>query len=197
MWRSRWRLRAMIDPHLVRPPPTFAHARDLNECQRQIEPAAGLEPATPCLQDKCAANCATPASRRGRGEDGRKRTRQTRVASKPRAQQTPAAATRPGDRRSPARPTGRARGTKAAARTWAPGIPELCLSGRAPEVCRAADHTRHERPRGLPTGPFVTLDSRSRDSILSQAAGAAGRRRSGWRCSRSPCWLRTAPPSRP
>jgi hypothetical protein len=34
------------------------------------EPTRGLEPLTPCLQDRCAANCATPAgacrSRRGR-----------------------------------------------------------------------------------------------------------------------------------
>src|SRR6478609_4242969 len=29
-----------------------------------LEPAGGLEPPTPCLQDRCAASCATPAGNR-------------------------------------------------------------------------------------------------------------------------------------
>jgi len=50
----------------ARPPPGSLQVRGHERLPRETEPAAGLEPATPCLQDKCAANCATPASRRNR-----------------------------------------------------------------------------------------------------------------------------------
>ena len=42
-------------PHAPMPKPTV---------RQESEPARGLEPLTTCLQDKCAASCATPAGNR-------------------------------------------------------------------------------------------------------------------------------------
>ena len=51
--------------HLSRISPDSAFVQVNAQIQRQDEePARGLEPPTPCLQDRCAASCATPAGNR-------------------------------------------------------------------------------------------------------------------------------------
>ncbi len=41
----------MIETHPARPPPISLQVAGPSDCEVQTEPAAGLEPATPCLQD--------------------------------------------------------------------------------------------------------------------------------------------------